>query len=228
MPLVYFKDGNLIYPFLEFSYVIPSKYFTKFTIYPDYELLDKLYGRAEIRDKVILDIGAYIGDSVFYFLHKGARHVIAIEPVPEHFEILQLSTKNLPVTCLNCSVGGRIPLANEDIGKQRYGLRKQFRTIGNEQIILSTPCDDIAKLVEQYNVDIIKMNCEGCEYHVVDDIISIFKNSKNNISHVIIQFHKLTESNFNTEEIISYLSKHVGEPYKTFEDEEQITVMWIR
>ena len=40
------------------------------------------YHDVNIRNKIIIDVGAYIGDSAIYFALKGARKVIAIEPHP--------------------------------------------------------------------------------------------------------------------------------------------------
>jgi len=46
--------------------------------YGEYELLG-------VRDRVVVDVGAFVGDSSIYFALKGARKVIAIEPHPEAY-----------------------------------------------------------------------------------------------------------------------------------------------
>ncbi len=38
------------------------------------------YGVLDVSGKVVIDVGASIGDSAIYFALKGARKVIAIEP----------------------------------------------------------------------------------------------------------------------------------------------------
>jgi len=43
------------------------------------------YASLDVKDKVIIDIGAYIGDSAIYFALKGAKRVIAVEPHPGAF-----------------------------------------------------------------------------------------------------------------------------------------------
>ena len=45
------------------------------------------YGFLEINNKVVLDIGANIGDTSIFFAHKGAEKVIAVEPFHKNFEI---------------------------------------------------------------------------------------------------------------------------------------------
>jgi len=40
------------------------------------------YEPSNVKDRVVVDIGAYVGDSAIYFALKGARKVIVIEPHP--------------------------------------------------------------------------------------------------------------------------------------------------
>ena len=40
------------------------------------------YGQLDVRNKVVIDVGASIGDSAIHFALKGAKKVIAIEPHP--------------------------------------------------------------------------------------------------------------------------------------------------
>jgi len=39
----------------------------------------------DVKGKVVIDVGAYIGDSAIYFALKGARKVIALESHPGTF-----------------------------------------------------------------------------------------------------------------------------------------------
>jgi len=43
------------------------------------------YEQLNVKGRVVIDVGAYIGDSAIYFALKGARKVIAIEPHPGAF-----------------------------------------------------------------------------------------------------------------------------------------------
>jgi hypothetical protein len=63
----------------------------------------------DVNGQVVIDIGANFGDSVIYFVLKGAERVIAIEPFPYTFELLN---KNLSInralkkiTTVNCALG---------------------------------------------------------------------------------------------------------------------------
>lgn len=46
-----------------------------------------------VESRKILDVGAYIGDTPIYWVLKGAKIVYAVEPVPEHYELLCLNAR---------------------------------------------------------------------------------------------------------------------------------------
>ena len=51
------------------------------------------YKLLEVKDKVVLDIGASLGDTSIYFAMKGAKKVYAYEPLKEIFKYLLLNIK---------------------------------------------------------------------------------------------------------------------------------------
>jgi len=46
------------------------------------------YGNVDYRDKIVMDIGAEIGTTAYFFLTKGAREVIAVEGYEPYFKEL--------------------------------------------------------------------------------------------------------------------------------------------
>jgi len=44
-----------------------------------------MYEMVDVKGKVVVDVGAHIGDSTIYFALKGAKRVFAIEPHPDAF-----------------------------------------------------------------------------------------------------------------------------------------------
>jgi FkbM family methyltransferase len=124
------------------------------------------------RNKVIVDIGAYIGDPALYFAYKGAKLVIAVEPHPEaYFEML----KNIKLN----GHGGRIIPINAAISS-RHGcvdargsvitaLTQYYTpsTKANDCIIKAITLGDLIKAFNLTKGTALKMDYEGCELDVI-------------------------------------------------------------
>jgi hypothetical protein len=52
------------------------------------EPLKDMYACADIRDGIVIDIGAYIGETSLLFISRGAKRVYAFEPVKRHHQNL--------------------------------------------------------------------------------------------------------------------------------------------
>jgi tRNA G37 N-methylase Trm5 len=75
-----------------------------------------------VSGKIIVDVGAYIGDTSIYFAIKGAKKVIAIEPHPvafkEMLENIQLNSLEkviIPINAGLASKHGKIRIENIDV-----------------------------------------------------------------------------------------------------------------
>jgi len=107
---------------------------------PDIPLLPEDYEAhwnvTSFKDKVILDIGADWGTTAIFFLKKGAKKIIAVEPADPrigHFAKLEEYWKDYPEIL--------IPISCE---------------------IPDTP-QNFEKYIRDYKPDIVKIDCEGCE-----------------------------------------------------------------
>ncbi|MGC9108154.1 MAG: FkbM family methyltransferase [Infirmifilum sp.] len=75
--------------------------------------LDGDYNDLDVKDHVVVDIGAGIGDTVIYFALRGARKVIALEPYPALYSI---ALRNIEAN----NVGNRVQLLNAGLGNSDY------------------------------------------------------------------------------------------------------------
>lgn len=162
---VSFSDKWVIIPVLNDSYKM-KVHAERIIIASIPDLFTRLYD-IEVKDRTVLDIGAYIGDSVLYWLHKGAKKVIAVEPVPEHYEVLLENVKELPVITINASIGAPIMRIENQVGWDTYGLHTPERGAKQHSGI---PVYGLAELVERWRPDVVKLNCEGCEYDVLSEL----------------------------------------------------------
>lgn len=127
----------------------------------DYHLLD-------VKDKVVVDIGAHVGFSVNYFLEQGAKGIYAFEPDPETFEILKENFNGNERTALfNEAVIG----SNSDSiafyrkKNTRDGtIHKPLNNTGNPVTRIKVKARSFKEILEMTLPHILKIDCEGSEH----------------------------------------------------------------
>jgi hypothetical protein len=111
--------------------------------------INKKYEFLPLDGREVLDIGANIADSSIYFVRQGAKKVYAVEPNRDLYE-----------------------LANENISLNSMSDRIETIFAGCS----SSPSSDsypqffsLEEIVDRYKItpDLLKLNCEGCEYDII-------------------------------------------------------------
>jgi len=129
---------------IKFKHVYSSIY--DIFIEEDYKFLN-------VKDKNVLDIGAFVGDSPIYFILKGAKKVYAIEPHPDAYNEMLENIK------LNKMEDKIIPI-NMGINYEKDYISISA-TKTNTQYILLKPEErgykilaySLSKLIDKYNID---------------------------------------------------------------------------
>jgi FkbM family methyltransferase len=133
--------------------------------------IDEDYKFLNVKNKVVIDIGANIGDSPLYFALSEAKKVIALEPYPYSFNY---ALKNVEIN----NMGGKIMLLNAGYGRDSeiFVEENKITDLGTDL----TPSTDGKKikvyslktLMYDYNLNdelILKIDCEGCEYNLLNE-----------------------------------------------------------
>ena len=143
-----------------------------------------------VKGKVVIDIGANIGDSPVYFVLKGAERVIAIEPFPYTYRLLKnnitINGASEKVTTLNVAIGGKTGMMNISPFLTNTVGTLATNTHDGVQIKTLTVNDLLEDLNLNLNDIILKMDCEGCEYEVLP---TISKSNFNKINEIFIEYH---------------------------------------
>jgi FkbM family methyltransferase len=149
---------------------------------------------ADVQGKVILDVGMANADSAVYFIEKGAKLVIGLEPHSESFE---LAKENI---LLNRMSGRIIPLElalSPKSGRMTAGLSPEGHYItsfngvksgeeASKTEVNGIGLEDLFRDLMLEKIDLIKMDCEGCEYEV---IASIGNDTFAKIKEIVLEFH---------------------------------------
>merc|ERR1712146_684252 len=131
-----------------------------------------------------LDCGANIGCFSLYVLNKGCQYVVSYEPEATNFKLLHENLKKNfdedKFLCLQKAVGVKneelpLYLCKGNYNKYRHSFyRKKGRSVVHVPII------SILNVLQQHNVDCIKMDIEGSEIDILEqvDIQQCFTNVK--------------------------------------------------
>ncbi|MBO3840235.1 MAG: FkbM family methyltransferase [Thermoproteota archaeon] len=134
------------------------------------EPLEDMVSCVDINDSIIVDIGAYLGETALLFLSKGAKKVYALEPVGRHYNYLieNIARNNAEDKIVPLKYGAwfRDTVVNVSYMDDGTGLR----TTGNKQIAMQMKdLNDILTTIynEEGRINLVKMDCEGCEYSLL-------------------------------------------------------------
>lgn len=117
------------------------------------------------KNRTIIDIGGNVGDTALYFANKGGN-VIAFEPVKHLYD---LALENLS---LNSSLKKNIKFFNKAVGGKRGVINihsNAFSDYADENMSYDVEVITVNDIIENYDVkpDILKMDCEGCEFEII-------------------------------------------------------------
>lgn len=143
-----------------------------------------------VANKVVIDVGASIGDSSVYFAIHGASQVIAIEPFIESYRNLKLNIqlnglcdKILPLNVGVTGTDGSLvtKIYSGSVGNQLVGMESDEGEIEVEVVSVPT-------LINKFGLNqaVLKMDCEGCEY---DAILNCPEEMLHHFDEIAMEYH---------------------------------------
>lgn len=125
------------------------------------------YFHLDWKNKRVLDVGGFVGDSALYMLERGATQIFIYEPIPEnilalHYNLQPYKEKVQVYQKAVAQSDGPVTLSScYPAGSPGFGIEEGAYQIQCEGISLS-------RMLAQHQVDIIKMDCEGGEKYIID------------------------------------------------------------
>ena len=144
------------------------------------------YNFLNVKNEIVVDIGANIGDSAIYFALNNAKKVIALEPYQYSYKkaLKNIKKNNIEdkITLLNSGYGkdGTIKV-DPDFENNTGSDLKQYNDGVNIKVL------SLKTLLSDYHIDeaVLKMDCEGCEYNLLKEENDTLKKFK----RVQIEYH---------------------------------------
>jgi FkbM family methyltransferase len=124
------------------------------------------YFKINVKDRYVIDIGANIADTALMFAKLGAKKVIGFEPVEE---LYGTGLKNIN---LNKNLKDKIQLVNKGVSGKKGKLKIQMESTKlyiNKNDDYEVEIITISDILKDYDIkpDILKMDCEGCEFEII-------------------------------------------------------------
>lgn len=151
------------------------------------------YYSKDLNGKVVVDIGASVGDTPLYFAAKGAK-VFAIEMTKNNFDAMlkninpDLAGKIIPI---HAAIGkdGTVQYYEDSLGliSRQGGAIFVASKYGSDTIkkeVQSMSLGTLRKKYEINHIDLLKLDCKGCEFFLED-------NELTNIKTIKIEYYSL-------------------------------------
>lgn len=170
-------------------------------------LFESHFSGFDVRDKVVVTGGAYIGDTPLYYSYYGAK-VYAFEPSPASFK---LATENI---LLNEKLNGNIALINFAIGRDEQvqfpndtdsSASSLYDLSGkNTVVVRSVSISTILREFELTEPYLLDLDIKGSEFTLIEDTsISNFKKVRIEYSPFL-----LGKQNYNLDYLIEKLKSY--------------------
>ncbi|MEM0272351.1 MAG: FkbM family methyltransferase [Thermoprotei archaeon] len=167
------------------------------------QFVEQPYRMLDVSGKIVVDVGAFNGDSSICFSRRGAKWVYAFEPYPRLYSVAKENLRLNGVVNVDLfneavdSYDGYIKLDPEYKPKSSSSARD----FGYGVIIRVKSLD---ALVTQLGISgaVLKLDCEGCEYNL---ILNSQAKTLSAFQQIILEYHyrghtqltaKLTECGF--------------------------------
>lgn len=153
--------------------------------------LGNIYENLPVVGKTVIDIGANIADSSIYFAIRGAKKVIALEPFPNNYEMAKrnVESNNLSdkITLLlaGCAANQGFVTINP------FDKGSVLSSVKNSSQGFKVPLLTLGDILKQNNLqngelNILKMDCEGCEY---ESLLSANRDVIRSFNYIQIEYH---------------------------------------
>lgn len=162
-------------------------------------------GEAEL----VVDVGAHIGCfSLKTITLNPSIKIIAIEASDKNYRLLVENVKNNglenSIFPLKAALSDRIGNEILYMSDENWGHTITSRRSENTEIVPSITLEELFRIRQIENCDLIKFNCEGAEFKI---LLSTPADTIKKVKMMILLLHEDLELNFNRHHVYNYLKK---------------------
>jgi FkbM family methyltransferase len=184
----YYNDSNdVVIEVARMKFITP---FPHGTFELEEIFINNMYGEPCYNNTVIVDVGAFIGDSAVFFASRGAKLVVAFEPVPVLFDFLK---RNITLNGFNKLIRARNEAVSDVFGTFNIGYLPTRPGISSENpvdtaLFFEVPSIPLSEVITGLGwVDILKIDCEGCEHRALQNAAK--NGALKHVGMIIMELH---------------------------------------
>lgn len=169
-------------------------------VYSTINKLDKqVYGAP--MEGTVIDVGSHIGITSLYFLQLAER-VIAIEPLPSNFDLLEENVKDKNVVCLNLAISKENSYRKLYLGKISSS-NSLLPEMGSKKYV-TVETRSLDQIIEQIKepISLVKIDVEGTELEVLKSCARALEEKR--IHMLVVASYHYPKERFEVEQ---YLNK---------------------
>lgn len=143
----------------------------------------------KIKNPVVLDIGAFVGDTALYFSqHKGTK-IYALEPCKNNFDCLLETVRDMGnVNIANIGILNECKKTRLDLGKSEgSGGESVYNGDSNSEEITVVDIKTLVDSLKIKHIDLLKIDVEGAEYEILGG--PFFETINKNVDAIIGETH---------------------------------------
>jgi len=163
---------------------------------------------ASLNEKVVVDIGANIGDTTLYYASQGAT-VYAFEPIKTNYEAMLKNIKLNPkfakkIVPINAAIGtdGKVKIHQSKLPDKPGEASVFYHQNDSDFTTTEVKGYKLNSALREFNIkniDLLKLDCKGCEF-LLDDL------SLRNVKVIKIEY--TTFNSHKLEDLISLLQRN--------------------
>ncbi len=142
------------------------------------------YADLDVEGKVVIDVGVHKGDSPIIFCLRGAAYVVGFEP---HARFREIAERNF----VRQGIQDRVELIGAGLGSYVRDFEGESQTRSAQELWdwkrLKKHLDEKPEIGNLERV--LKMDCEGCEYEILDNKNSVRSLRDLGVTRFILEYH---------------------------------------
>jgi len=153
----------------------------------------RYFGQPFAVNDILLDLGAHIGSVARYYAKQNTGQVIAVEPEPENYQVLEKNLEGTTAQLIRAAVTV-LPMTEVQLFINGSSVNRGLASLipRKSRFAIKVPAITFGELLGCYSPTIMKVDINGTEY----DHLETFRQLPTSVHTLMIEVHRLVKSHY--------------------------------